>query len=592
MYFPLRTLFCIFLFCISAFASVEENLAVRSLTAVTGRSRHLLERGVVDFAPQWSSEFHYVDEDTLGTGSPFAARLGFASKLPVLALEDIEVHLDTVRCSKTTIEISFRSGHHHSKAKAAWEKLEKFLVVTSHLGCNYNGERSPYLVSGVTFSEGRPAVILSTQIIDWKDTFHTMSVDFGTSSEAYTPEHLRRHGSLQRRQGKRGASTEASPTSSGSPSQTFPVAPTDVPSATSATKDLSFSQLSTQIFPPTFAGASLIAPQGWTVSCKNCSAKGSIEVTQGSFTVISNSNDSFTKFMDFLHSGFITLTAESFSAHIELDTAVQTSQTLHEVEVHLLAVPIAITPFQIPGIAAIGAFFDPLLVASITINEAFNFTSGFDLSVPDQSYVTLDIGNVTNSSTAGFGKTQVKTLPFRSTAPSIDLTFSAGFRPQVLLGVQVLEGIGQADINFFLDLPQVSVTIERLTNVPGTCIASNATNIGNQLGHIFGNLTHISPNVQLDVGVGLAAEFQVAGVGSSIETDWTIASTAFPLPTACLSYDPKAKSYAPAGDPPATTTTSADGNKAKKALGARARNPLEGRWHVCGAILAVVLMAL
>jgi hypothetical protein len=53
--------------------------------------------------------------------------------------------LDTIRCSKTAIEISFRSGHHHGRAKAAWEELENFLVVTSHLGCNYNGERSPYL---------------------------------------------------------------------------------------------------------------------------------------------------------------------------------------------------------------------------------------------------------------------------------------------------------------------------------------------------------------------------------------------------------------------------------------------------------------
>jgi hypothetical protein len=83
------------------------------------------------------------------------------------------------------------------------------------------------------------------------------------------------------------------------------------------------------------------------VSCKNCSAKGSIEVIHGSFTVIGNSNSSATKFLEFLNSGFATLTVKSFSAHIELETAVQASQKLIEVEVHLLAVPIPITPFQV-----------------------------------------------------------------------------------------------------------------------------------------------------------------------------------------------------------------------------------------------------
>src|SRR5579862_940345 len=130
------------------------------------------------------------------------------------------------------------------------------------------------------------------------------------------------------------------------------------------------------------------------------------------------------------------------------------------------------------------------------------------------------------------GKTQITAIPFRATAPTIGLTFNAGFRPQILLGIQVFDGAGKAEADFFLDLPQLSVTIEQVTNVAKNCLPSNATdNAGTLLGQIFGNLTHINPTVDLNVGVGVTLAIQVDGVGPSIETDWTIASTAFPLPT-------------------------------------------------------------
>jgi len=84
-------------------------------------------------------------EDSLATNSPFAARLAFSSKLPVLALEDVELHLGNIQCSEAAIEILFESQYHCDKAHKAWEDLGNFLVVTSHPGCNRNGERSPYL---------------------------------------------------------------------------------------------------------------------------------------------------------------------------------------------------------------------------------------------------------------------------------------------------------------------------------------------------------------------------------------------------------------------------------------------------------------
>ncbi|KAH0565390.1 hypothetical protein GP486_001224 [Trichoglossum hirsutum] len=308
-----------------------------------------------------------------------------------------------------------------------------------------------------------------------------MTVDFGPSIEPFTSEHLRRRGTHQKRAPNSSASATRSPSPSAA-SQSFPNPPSSSPSSTSASKDLSFSALNTQIFPPTFPGASLVG------------ARGSVELTHGSFTVSSNGSDFLNSFMN---AGLVKLTANNFSARIELETAVQSSQQLD--------------------------------------------------------------------------------LPFQATSGDIGLTFSAAFRPQLLLGIEILDGIGQADASFFLDLPQVSVTIEQLTNIAKTCTPSNATNnIGDALGHIFGNLTHVSPSVDLDVGVGLVAELEINGLGPSTETEWRITSTKYPLPTACLSYNQRDQTFAPATDPPSTQTANPGGGKAnRKGDGTRTKNPFE-----------------
>jgi hypothetical protein len=217
------------------------------------------------------------------------------------------------------------------------------------------------------------------------------------------------------------------------------------------------------------------------------------------------------------------------------------------------------------------------------------------VSFPLHNFPEANSRNCSKKAFLCSGKTEVKALPLQATSGDIGLTFSAAFRPQLLLGISILEGIGQADASFFLDLPQVSVTVEQLTNVAKTCVPSNATNnIGDALGHIFGNLTHVSPSVNLGVGVGLMAELEIKGLGPSTATEWTITSTKYPLPTACLSYNQRDGTFAPASDPPNTQTTAAaspGGSKTeKKGDSARTRNPFEGwwkKWHAYGVVLVV-----
>lgn len=67
------------------------------------------------------------------------------SKYPTLALEDIEPHVDDIQCSQSTLTLSFGTGQNLEEAKDAWSGVSQFLIITSHIGCNEDGERTPYL---------------------------------------------------------------------------------------------------------------------------------------------------------------------------------------------------------------------------------------------------------------------------------------------------------------------------------------------------------------------------------------------------------------------------------------------------------------
>ena len=77
--------------------------------------------------------------------SPFSAHVRLASKLPTLLLEDNDHHFEQISCHGSTIEFKF---HNDAAVSAAWQEIQthpEMLVITSHLGCNADGERKPYL---------------------------------------------------------------------------------------------------------------------------------------------------------------------------------------------------------------------------------------------------------------------------------------------------------------------------------------------------------------------------------------------------------------------------------------------------------------
>ena len=63
-----------------------------------------------------------------------------------------------------------------------------------------------------------------------------------------------------------------------------------------------------------------------TVSCKNCSVSGTIDIVEGEITV-SNSTTDAGKALDFINTGFFRAVVNNLSAHVELDTTLSLSNT-------------------------------------------------------------------------------------------------------------------------------------------------------------------------------------------------------------------------------------------------------------------------
>ena len=86
-----------------------------------------------------------MEADTHGSSSQFAAKLGMQFKFPALMLEDIEHHIESVGCYSTEIHVYFSTVELLMRAHNEFASVDSFLLITSHQGCNEDGERSPHL---------------------------------------------------------------------------------------------------------------------------------------------------------------------------------------------------------------------------------------------------------------------------------------------------------------------------------------------------------------------------------------------------------------------------------------------------------------
>ncbi|KAL9066955.1 MAG: hypothetical protein Q9161_007199 [Pseudevernia consocians] len=530
---------------------------------------------------RYDHNLHYLDADTHGSTSQLAAKLGMQFKIPALMLEDVEHHIESIGCYSSEIRLYFKSVGVLKRTHSELTSVDSFLLVTSHEGCNEDGERKPHMVSETTLDLDNHSIILSITRVPWKSTFTSMTLDFGKNDDEYV---LRRHGKLEPRQAAVTSSVAATS------SVAYPPAPSSTPSNWNASESFNKTWLDISILPPDPSLGTLsvsgpkIPPANFDVKCKNCTVQGNIDLVAGSLTVggINHASPNTTQgivnltesVIDYVEHGYVQFTSNNFAAHIELESTVSASGTLYNYTAPLPTIPL--TPFQIPGIASVGAELVPQVFVGFKLEASIDFFYGFEVQIPNNSSVLLDLGNISKSTQSGFSDTNVTALPFQATLPNLALNAVGGFKPQLLLGISFFSGKGTAGAGIFLDAPVLTSTISTVSHVDSKC--ENVTNSAVANGiidDVFDTLTHIDASVNVGLGLVAQAELDVGEYSFKDNAPYNLAETSFALPTACMSFDAGAKSYGPASATSSATgsATATQGHSGGKSGAAGVVNP-------------------
>jgi hypothetical protein len=90
-------------------------------------------------AHEWS------DNSVLHGAETKFATTSMKYSLPTINLEDIELHIADIQCHGPSIAIEFRDRQTLDLAKRSWDNIPEFFVITSHPGCNTDGQRASHL---------------------------------------------------------------------------------------------------------------------------------------------------------------------------------------------------------------------------------------------------------------------------------------------------------------------------------------------------------------------------------------------------------------------------------------------------------------
>ncbi len=91
------------------------------------------------------NEVLHGQSNTRTSTSNFAAQVSMKFKMPALLLEDIEHHTERIDCSDSKVYLYFNRAEASEHAHEEFKRANGFLLITSHVGCNEDGERNPHL---------------------------------------------------------------------------------------------------------------------------------------------------------------------------------------------------------------------------------------------------------------------------------------------------------------------------------------------------------------------------------------------------------------------------------------------------------------
>ncbi|KAE8152045.1 hypothetical protein BDV25DRAFT_151823 [Aspergillus avenaceus] len=314
---------------------------------------------------------HEPPED--GKEHEFAATAEVESQWPIFALERLDSDLNEVTCSDTQMQLFLNSLDRSKAIMQELEGISDFIIVTSHEGCDVEGERSIHKATNTAFDPERLVLSLDKAKCDWHDAFHSTQVSF---SHRHLSRIQKRAYTFNKRQ-ETDEPTTTKRVEGPTPDITIPTMSFSTTRlAPTATKALTQRYIDKKIFPPDFPAADLVIPQGVEVSCKNCTLQGYIEISKGSFNISGNGIKDAIAFFDH---GSVDIVAKSLFSHIELGLDLSPSQALASLNMSLPTIPL--TPFEIPGVVAFGPLIQPRFRLSVSLVEKIGFSYGFNLSV-------------------------------------------------------------------------------------------------------------------------------------------------------------------------------------------------------------------
>ncbi|KAF2753798.1 hypothetical protein EJ05DRAFT_172005 [Pseudovirgaria hyperparasitica] len=460
-----------------------------------------------------------VVENAHDLSNTFFSKVRFGSNLPIITFEEIEHHLEDVQCGSSHITVELRSREAQEALRGACDNEDGAYIITSHDGCNPDGERTAYQVKHHASSE--KGLSFKATKIPFHKAFTNMKLEFGQSKEG----HVFRDGqSLRRRQ---------------APEAPFPLPENN--GSPGITIDLNSVVKDTVLPLPT--NITDLLPVGIPVEirCVECSTSGSLELSAGEFEMDLNVFDGDG--IDLFQSGFISMIGNGIGARLEMAATPSAEFTT---ELPLPSIPIPALGFSIPGIGNAGVNFSPEISLSFGVKGGIEFTYGLTASIPDKSEIRINFADFGSSSTTGFTNPTVEALPFNANVSAVEMTLATGFRPRLTLGFEFV-GSATAEVGIFADLPSLSATFSTQSKVDQNCnpLPADAApaDAADPLASALGDFTLV--DFSIGVVLGLSAQL-AAPVIPDFATELPLASTTFQLATSCMAAVPSGTGLAPA----------------------------------------------
>ncbi|KAF1963739.1 hypothetical protein CC80DRAFT_498862 [Byssothecium circinans] len=540
-------------------SAVPMEAPERVLRAATKRSD--LQRRSHRIEPKFESEVVYIENETSNhNNNVFASQVKVASKKPILNLEEIEHHLSDVKCSDGKMKLSFRDAWTARDAKAAAHSKKGGLIISSHEGCNPEGERTVYNVHG---SSHKGAVVeLSIKQVDWEDSFDRIVVDFGHTEEDHF---LRKHSHFKRADDEK-----------------LDIPEVKIPDDTKDEVKASTFDLNWIVQDKTFALTDFIPVAGklpnqvpLEMGCNTCSMLGSLVLTSGSIDIDSSEvdfvpdifqgKDDGKDMSKVIKGGYMELAAKGMEGYFEFFTKPKATGSFM---IKLMTLPVL--GFSIPGIGKAGAFLETVLSADYDIQGGFEMTYGFQLAVPDNSTIRVDLRDPSKSGITGFKDTELMAIPYNFEQKDVSAFVSLALLPSIPIGFK-FKKLVDVSVEVEMELPRLDTLITTIANADTNCKdldAAKSKRADNaSLPEVeIGSLVHIEANVSMSMDAGFNLKFpglsKVGLTGTSKYAE--IFSTMIPLPTLCLApeagFVPATEVYDPVGS--ATSKPTATSNPA------------------------------